>query len=319
MKLKIDYVIVPKNLSPAVIDSQVVRRFINSKMIIRKRQVNSLEDEKLSKFRTVKSGSSVYCRELLDFVKVYIWRLITRKKFRIYYDFRGIVSEESFLRNRSRVRRKFLSILERFAFNKADKVLCVSENMKNYLNNRFYVRSIYVEACKCDKSFLYLKPKENAKNKIIFCYLGSISKWQCFEKACLMYKQVESSNTEFRVFTGDQHKALSILEKYSLSNFFVASLSRAEVPSRLREADFGFLLRDDNIVNQTASPIKFAEYVCSGVIPIMTEFVGDYSSRYKDLVVITNDWSLTVDRLKSKLEEKKLYSELYSLGKSLVW
>ena len=41
--------------------------------------------------------------------------------------------------------------------------------------------------------------------------------------------------------------------------------------------DFGFCLRNDNIINLVASPTKVLEYVSRNVVPILTEHVGDFS------------------------------------------
>ena len=61
-----------------------------------------------------------------------------------------------------------------------------------------------------------------------------------------------------------------------------------DVPRHLMAADVAVLWREDNIVNQVASPVKFAEYVCCGLPVIVTSSVpsaSDYvSARHRGLI-----------------------------------
>jgi glycosyltransferase involved in cell wall biosynthesis len=49
------------------------------------------------------------------------------------------------------------------------------------------------------------------------------------------------------------------------------------VPAYLAASDVGFLLRQDNPVNHVASPVKFGEYLASGLAVVTSPKLGDVS------------------------------------------
>jgi len=49
----------------------------------------------------------------------------------------------------------------------------------------------------------------------------------------------------------------------------------------LNMADYAFLLREDEPINNQASPTKFAEYALTGLRIIISENVGDYTEYVK--------------------------------------
>lgn len=53
----------------------------------------------------------------------------------------------------------------------------------------------------------------------------------------------------------------------------------------------GLLLREKSLVNEVASPTKFAEYMLCGLPCILTEGIGDYSrlAREHDIGTVIND------------------------------
>ena len=51
----------------------------------------------------------------------------------------------------------------------------------------------------------------------------------------------------------------------------------------LSACDFGWMVRENTITNQVASPVKFAEYLAAGLEVIIGEQLGDYSE-----YVVTN-------------------------------
>jgi hypothetical protein len=130
-----------------------------------------------------------------------------------------------------------------------------------------------------------------------FIYIGSITKWQCFEEAVRMYSELKAPKFLI-VYTPNFDEANKILKKY-LVDCCAKEAKKADVIYGLRCSDFGFVLRQNHIVNHVASPVKFLEYVSQGVVPICTPFVGDYSSDFAGLTYAVSDVgaSLCCDKL----------------------
>ena len=51
-----------------------------------------------------------------------------------------------------------------------------------------------------------------------------------------------------------------------------------EVFDYLCIADYGWLVREQSITNRVASPVKFAEYLISGLKILISENLGDYTA-----------------------------------------
>ena len=86
----------------------------------------------------------------------------------------------------------------------------------------------------------------------------------------------------------------------------ILSVGSDEVFNQLTSANFGLLLRENNIVNNVSSPLKFAEYLAAGMPVVVSEGVGDTEEtikRYKVGVVIkNNDYDSAIFQLKELLK-----------------
>lgn len=327
--------IVPQALSSGVINSQVLQMVFNlNSNVTPNNKVAIYKDDKSKVSITCdvyyslcwyllkqKDIEFVYVRSILDFLKVYFVKKALFKRYKIIYDFRGIISKESYLRNKSNIRKKILSVIEKFIYNRADKIHTVSNNLKHYLEENFGHRTINVIPCGTSQNIL--KEIRN-KEYMDFVYLGSISTWQKFEETIKLYGYIEKrlENTKLTIITLDKDKAKVILKKYDILNYEIKSLTHKDVLRELKNYDFGFLLRDDNIVNNTASPIKFLEYISNGVIPIMTNGIGDYSSivqKEKIGIVLDQKFTLDARKLNDMVNDKKIYHRLKEVSNLYLW
>jgi len=82
------------------------------------------------------------------------------------------------------------------------------------------------------------------------------------------------------------------VEKISPSDYVILSVKHQDVPKYLMASDVGLLLREDHLVNNVASPIKFAEYIRCGLPVILTKGIGDL-----DNIVQQNKIGLVLDNL----------------------
>ncbi len=333
---EINVMVVPKGLSSNIVTSQmlpilntlnasnnntVLAVHISDK--IHYAHVNEVfEYENIYNIKNIKKINYIYTRSVFDFFKLYIVKKILRKNYKILFDFRAIVSEESSLRNNSKAKKILLSQLEKFAYRKADKIHAVSYTMENYLSLKFGRKEIKVIPCCTDINYL---KHSNPKDKIKFVYVGGISEWQKFDTILNTYKKMQEQlkNTTFTVITLEVEKARHLLQKNSLDDVEVKSLPQREVIDELKKYDFGFLLRDDIVLNNVASPIKFVEYIAQGVIPILSKGVGDYSELVEKhkigIVVDFKDNELKIQELNQLLKDPLITNKLYDISENFLW
>jgi len=261
----------------------------------------------------------VYIRTIDIFLKKYL-QLKIQKNYLIY-DFRALLFVESFSRRRNYLVSTLIFMLEMTTYLLANQVCCVSENLKNSLLKFFRLyKNIHVFPCLVSGSKLTKKSTRSSESMDYnFVYLGSISEWQKFDKAVNLYKDYsKNNNSSFTVITNDKQKALQILKKKGVVGK-ILSLNNNEVLNELKKYDFGFLLRDVNLLNYVASPIKYLEYLACGVIPIMNIGIGDYS---KDAlsnniaIVLKNNKKLIKSDLSKLFNDTSYFSRVNNYYKS---
>lgn len=240
----------------------------------------------------------------------------------------GATADESFMRNHSKLRYWILNKMDLFAMKKAQAILYVSQYMREYyekLGKCSFTNKSYLMPCFNE---VYDRAVFDSKDysKKIFTYVGSLDLWQCFEQTVDIYKKIEEKlqGCFFKVLTFDEEKGKRILEEKGVRNFSVKRVPKEEVKQELLEANYGFIIREDSIVNRVATPTKFSSYLSSGVIPIFSKCLTDFtqeSSKMKYALPLDEDIDMTslldfvnqeVKKEEISKEYERLFSEYYS-------
>lgn len=93
------------------------------------------------------------------------------------------------------------------------------------------------------------------------------------------------------VYTQEVKSFEKLAMDLKIKNIKILSVNYDEMPRYLDACDYGFCLRQDNMVNRVASPTKVMEYLSRNVMPILTEYVGDFSVDLKkqNLAIVLED------------------------------
>ncbi|MCI8674310.1 MAG: glycosyltransferase family 4 protein [Lachnospiraceae bacterium] len=234
----------------------------------------------------------------------------------IIYWIQGIVPEESYMRNHSRMRKFVLSMIERKALKSADFVLYVSKKMEKHFWKKYQFRTdaSYIMPC-FSKEFPLVPFKNDRYKQNIFLYVGRLSVWQCFERTVQLYKEIEKhiEDTKFLVLTPHGKEAEEYLKQYRVKNYKVAYAASEEVSKAIQYCKFGFCLRDENVVNYVATPTKLSDYIGNGIMPIFTKYIGDFAEISEGnpycLCVETHDfWSKLEQLSMDQIYEEDLYN-----------
>lgn len=233
------------------------------------------------------------------------------KKKRFIYWFQGVVSEESYMKHKSSLRRFIIQRIEKYILKKAEYIYFVSSEMKDYYSNLFGINlkeNHYIMPCFNStinkNSFLY----ENKYNKNIFCYAGSLSVWQGFDKILACYKYFEGlgiHGTKLLILTNEKEKAKELINLSGIKNYEIDYVQLKNIDNALSQAKFGFILREDVIVNRVATPTKISTYMANGLIPIFSECLVDFANISKDLKYTINfDEKDSAQRIRNFMLEK---------------
>lgn len=224
----------------------------------------------------------------------------------IFHWVQGIIPEESFMRHGSTWRFKILSWEEKLSLKKSAVCAFTGEPMKEHFEYKYnlFFPNYYIFPCfNTDIDKTAFKAENKYKNNY-FVYAGGLAVWQCFDKTLDIYKKVEDwglPHTKLIVLTKDQDKAKQMMEAKGIRYYETGFTKPEELPSILKNAKFGFVIREDSPVNRVATPTKISTYLSCGLIPIFGKSVETFR-RFSENMKYTLAWSgsdADYDRIKS--------------------
>lgn len=180
---------------------------------------------------------------------------------------------------------------ERRGMKRASYVVCQSEAMKKYLLKKYdflNADKIFPYKCGADSKLFHIDKEMRIKmrkeldikdNEMFFIYSGGLHKWQKIEDAVSLFVEYSKKYSgKFLILTLDKTGAENLINEKAgdiKDLFIVHSTTNNEVYKYLNAADIAFLLRDNVVLNQVASPTKLAEYMFCG-LPIISTDVSEY-------------------------------------------
>lgn len=194
--------------------------------------------------------------------------------------FQGIVAEEAYFATNSIFRKKLWHFFEAFTLRYSKLNIYVSDQMKLYFEKNYNIKSeqYFIMPCFNKKLSLdmvdvdkYLSPS--------FVYAGSLAKWQCIEESLKLYALLEERihNVSITLLTKEKDYAFELIDKYNIKNYNISYVSLSNLDSELAKYKYGFILREDHIVNNVATPTKMNSYLSVGVIPIYSSSLSAFS------------------------------------------
>lgn len=247
----------------------------------------------------------------------------------------GIYPEERRLRKNSVLDYYLVSAIEYFVLRKAKKIFMVSEDMLNHYEKKYRMslksKTFIMPCYNCQLNEEAFKTPEKY-TKPTFCYVGSLSEWQCFEETVELYKNIEQHlhGSKFYVFTKSIDEAKEILERNDIRNYELMYVPADELHEHLKQIKYGFIIRKNIAVNRVATPTKFSNYVSNGIIPVYSECIGSYkrlSQRFKYLIMLNNNENIDsiLDFEKVNLfpesimaQYKEIFNSQYSDEKNII-
>ncbi len=196
-------------------------------------------------------------------------------------DVHGVVPEELGYINDDQNKAHFNKI-EYHAVTRSNILIVVSEQMRKHLQKKYQgeIKGEFILLpiiSELNESYQE-KPLKNEKEVLI--YAGGLQKWQQVPK--MIHAMVANQNhIEFRFFCPEPYELQQMLPPQLKNSkaLIIGSKSNEEILAEYQESHFGFILREDNIVNQVACPTKLIEYIALGVIPIVESAnIGDFNS-----------------------------------------
>jgi hypothetical protein len=237
--------------------------------------------------------------------KAFFYVFIKNRKQFIMHWFQGITPEEAIMDNRfdpmSNFRYCYLSFIETLILKFSKLNFFVSESMLNHYRRKYrYNFENYIIMPCFNQLINFSAFNVNKYKEPTFVYTGSLSKWQCFEEALLIFSlvQKEISSAKIYIYTSEMEKAKELLKKYKIyNNSEVDYVSYKQLNDKLENFKYGFLIRRDINVNNVATPTKMNGYLANGIIPIFSDVIDDFKRN------INGKYLLTADTVKEIVEK----------------
>lgn len=189
--------------------------------------------------------------------------------------------------------KKNIKEFEEYVVNNVDYRMAVSEKLIDYWQKHYnYFDNKYVVIpCTLDrknfsqKKFSLLKETSQIKKEmgftpadIILVYSGSTAPWQSFALLENFLSPILDNYLHIKILflskINEDNKRMK--EKYP-DQVIIKWVEHKNVLAHLQCCDYGLLLREQSDTNLVASPVKFAEYLYSGLKVLISENLGDFS------------------------------------------
>ena len=109
----------------------------------------------------------------------------------------------------------------------------------------------------------------------VFLYAGSLAKYQRIDLMLDAFAQAQQALPEARLlfYTRELDEAKRLVEERGLHNVEISYKTQVELPAAIAVAKYGFVIRDDSIVNRISTPTKISTYIANGIIPLIINFI----------------------------------------------
>ena len=177
-------------------------------------------------------------------------------------------------------------------------ISCVSESLSKYVIRKTNIKEnrIGINHCIASKSFDYSEGKRNEfreklglKEDDILCVFVTGGNGP--------YQNTKRIVSEFL----DKEVKVLNLSKTKIPGAINLFVQFNEVPGYLCAADIGIVWRNDDIVNNVASPVKFSEYVCCG-LPVISNngvhLIKDYIAETGNGKIVDRFEDIDLDMIK---------------------
>lgn len=293
--------IAKENSSPSLVTYLSMRGFVRNRRLWRVNYKDTLvrpmcpgvknwERNRYSVARILKSlrPSGVICRGPIATTLALRAREVSNVNVKICYDGRSARSAELDEYSPGHPLRAEMVEIERIAILQADHRIAVSNKLVEYWRENFnYNREKQtVIPCSLSNSFENVDLSERAAMRMELgwdettcglVYSGSIAGWQISTllRDC-MRSWLQRPHVQL-LFLSKQGEFVDELKREFPGRVACRWEQHEDVPRWLSSADYGLLLREKNITNRVAAPVKFAEYLACGLKVICSEDLGDYS------------------------------------------
>lgn len=236
--------------------------------------------------RLIKSHKHIYSHSIL--MLSFVWMFINKKTNSLTLDIHGVVPEEEKHFNKRPLWAKYYAWIEPKIFRRLTNAICVTNSMvghyqKKYpfFTGKYIIYSIIPVDLRPPDDYLISEIKKENSDTINILYSGGVQGWQNIDLMLKTIMENRSLHIQYTILTGDIAGFKHKMEQNNIDPATITLESRnpQDLWKDYLKADYAFILRDDNIVNNVANPTKLVEYLYYGLTPIiLSPRIGDFEA-----------------------------------------
>ncbi|WP_459189880.1 hypothetical protein ACGE0T_07350 [Parabacteroides sp. APC149_11_2_Y6] len=267
--------------------------------------------------RLLKQVKNIYVHSILNYFKFSFF--FVNSDVNTFLDFHGAVPEEYAFQGASFIKVKIANFLEKKAVSHFVNLICVSYNMRDHFRKKYPLKNNFnyiikpilptniLEENTCFNPLSFKDELNIRENEVVLIYSGNLQAWQNFELMLNIIKETENNNYKYIILTKQVGEAFDMIKMYDLDmdKLIVRSVLPNELYKYYSISNYGFLLRDEHVLNNVAAPTKLIEYLYYGIIPILKYAdIGDNNYYHYDYVDYKSNELQHLDKRKSSLNKK---------------
>jgi glycosyltransferase involved in cell wall biosynthesis len=243
----------------------------------------------------------------------------SRGSLRIAYDMHGAGIAEAIYLDSYKENSRDATIraaMEQEAINCADLIFVVSKPFSNWVVDHYHANpdKVWRTPSSCEVPPLPEPSWRNSKrqelglgDEPVILYSGSIQRWQRVEDVFRIFPRLREQipGLTLLVLTPHLDQARELLRDSGVAedSFRLVRANADEVQRFMSIADIGVLLRHRHLLNEVASPVKFADYLAAGVPVLLSAHIGDCDeiAEQSGLSVVWDEEEDSLENLAKKL------------------
>ncbi|MGL4992294.1 MAG: glycosyltransferase [Sarcina sp.] len=282
-----------KNLKPTFIERKNLK-IIRLNYFLHRKQINNY----------ITNSKKIYIHSIYNFKKIDFLDFSNKE---VILDAHGIVPEEQKFMG-AKLKGYYMKYIERKLIKNINTLVVVTENMKKWYEKEYDIKKTIVYPIISKNVFRDVDRSNNicndlgiGENDIVFLYSGNCQKWQNIDLMVERIKELKNPNYKFIILTGEVNKFNNYFREINNENIIVKSVLPNELAEYYSIANYGFLLRDQHILNEVACPTKMLEYLYYGIVPIVkSEKIGDFNELEYEYIFL-DDINKEIKQVKSTI------------------
>lgn len=233
----------------------------------------------------LKKSGIVYIHSIAKVPSILIQWMNLKNRVPFALDLHGVMVDELRLAGNP-LKAWFYSHIEKYCFKHSRLNIYVSQVMQSHYRTKYpyykgneviFSTSLQSPVSGLPSPVSGLQPE--ACNDVLMLYSGNTQPWQNIDLMLDTMKRLSAPNIKFLILSGQKKYFERLVRAKGIpeNKITVISVTPNELESYYKMAHYGFILRDDILVNRVANPTKLAEYLQYGIIPVVRlAEIGDY-------------------------------------------